>query len=185
GDFGFCPRARLYAFPFHQRCITDGDPVSVNAGDDTTTFYNFCVCDLAVYGITDFIQDGPGQRMVGFALHACKVYKRPVDVLPEVCLFCNFRVAKGQRACLVKNYRIHPAESAYDFTALEKDAVARTVPYAGDVGNGDADHQGAGTAEDEDRYGQFRRSEEHTSELQSRENLVCRLLLEKKKAPAL
>src|SRR5690606_39410675 len=28
-----------------------------------------------------------------------------------------------------------------------------------------------------------RRSEEHTSELQSRENLVCRLLLEKKKTP--
>src|SRR5207302_3715031 len=28
---------------------------------------------------------------------------------------------------------------------------------------------------------QLRRSEEHTSELQSRENLVCRLLLEKKK----
>src|SRR5690606_41759223 len=27
----------------------------------------------------------------------------------------------------------------------------------------------------------FERSEEHTSELQSRENLVCRLLLEKKK----
>src|SRR5690606_39322027 len=31
-------------------------------------------------------------------------------------------------------------------------------------------------------YGGFNRSEEHTSELQSRENLVCRLLLEKKKA---
>src|SRR5690606_40253208 len=30
-------------------------------------------------------------------------------------------------------------------------------------------------------YNSFRRSEEHTSELQSRENLVCRLLLEKKK----
>src|SRR5690606_24633333 len=29
--------------------------------------------------------------------------------------------------------------------------------------------------------GDFLRSEEHTSELQSRENLVCRLLLEKKK----
>src|SRR5690606_41146646 len=28
-----------------------------------------------------------------------------------------------------------------------------------------------------------RRSEEHTSELQSRENIVCRLLLEKKKRP--
>src|SRR5690606_39364712 len=31
------------------------------------------------------------------------------------------------------------------------------------------------------RTGGARRSEEHTSELQSRENLVCRLLLEKKK----
>src|SRR5690606_40721924 len=30
----------------------------------------------------------------------------------------------------------------------------------------------------------FERSEEHTSELQSRENLVCRLLLEKKKKMA-
>src|SRR5690606_40338227 len=30
-------------------------------------------------------------------------------------------------------------------------------------------------------YSSLRRSEEHTSELQSRENLVCRLLLEKKK----
>src|SRR5256886_7232272 len=29
--------------------------------------------------------------------------------------------------------------------------------------------------------GQFQRSEEHTSELQSQSNLVCRLLLEKKK----
>src|SRR5690606_41749844 len=28
-------------------------------------------------------------------------------------------------------------------------------------------------------FGRLRRSEEHTSELQSRENLVCRLLLEK------
>src|SRR5436309_7537619 len=30
-------------------------------------------------------------------------------------------------------------------------------------------------------FGRAQRSEEHTSELQSRENLVCRLLLEKKK----
>src|SRR5438270_6167017 len=30
-------------------------------------------------------------------------------------------------------------------------------------------------------HAQFRRSEEHTSELQSQSNLVCRLLLEKKK----
>src|SRR5258707_7149140 len=34
-----------------------------------------------------------------------------------------------------------------------------------------------------DRAGDFERSEEHTSELQSRQYLVCRLLLEKKKKP--
>src|SRR3712207_8888067 len=34
------------------------------------------------------------------------------------------------------------------------------------------------------RKGAQRRSEEHTSELQSRQYLVCRLLLEKKTAPA-
>src|SRR6267378_1577919 len=34
---------------------------------------------------------------------------------------------------------------------------------------------------DEDVFGRFSRSEEHTSELQSRRDLVCRLLLEKKK----
>src|SRR5690606_39526771 len=42
---------------------------------------------------------------------------------------------------------------------------------------------GTGCAAGEGRRGRFSlvRSEEHTSELQSRENLVCRLLLEKKK----
>src|SRR5690606_40367796 len=36
-------------------------------------------------------------------------------------------------------------------------------------------------AEDYGHWARIPRSEEHTSELQSRENLVCRLLLEKKK----
>src|SRR2546430_8924294 len=34
-----------------------------------------------------------------------------------------------------------------------------------------------------ERFSSSRRSEEHTSELQSQSNLVCRLLLEKKKTP--
>src|SRR5436309_8262725 len=38
-----------------------------------------------------------------------------------------------------------------------------------------------GTGEAHGRAEMMERSEEHTSELQSRENLVCRLLLEKKK----
>src|SRR5690606_39903110 len=40
---------------------------------------------------------------------------------------------------------------------------------------------GLGQHGEQEREGHDQRSEEHTSELQSRENLVCRLLLEKKK----
>src|SRR5690606_41624404 len=46
--------------------------------------------------------------------------------------------------------------------------------------NGTGDPAGAGAVGTSDA-GSVARSEEHTSELQSRENLVCRLLLEKKK----
>src|SRR5207302_11102511 len=42
-------------------------------------------------------------------------------------------------------------------------------------------HPGSRLADFRRRAGTVFRSEEHTSELQSRENLVCRLLLEKKK----
>src|SRR5436309_14094094 len=49
--------------------------------------------------------------------------------------------------------------------ALQVGDKAPDFTLEGGRGGGDADH----------------RSEEHTSELQSRENLVCRLLLEKKK----
>src|SRR3712207_7463200 len=44
---------------------------------------------------------------------------------------------------------------------------------------GEEDHH-----EDHDAEHDLHRSEEHTSELQSRQYLVCRLLLEKKKKPA-
>src|SRR5687768_18078089 len=47
------------------------------------------------------------------------------------------------------------------------------------------DAYGPGTSSDDESALQFwpSRSEEHTSELQSRLHLVCRLLLEKKKVP--
>src|SRR5690606_39305601 len=45
---------------------------------------------------------------------------------------------------------------------------------------GDLENLGQGTPDDKRYF--VTRSEEHTSELQSREHLVCRLLLEKKKA---
>src|SRR5436309_10997496 len=80
-----------------------------------------------------------------------------------------------------------PRSTLFPYTTL-----FRSQGRAGDLrgGAGSADHKGAGrrdrgvaqAARHECRFRRDRlRSEEHTSELQSRENLVCRLLLEKKK----
>src|SRR5690606_41794619 len=64
--------------------------------------------------------------------------------------------------------------SVYGFCPGQAFTFGRTAgdAFAGDWLLVDLEHRFAGDAE---------RSEEHTSELQSRENLVCRLLLEKKK----
>src|SRR2546427_9181206 len=60
------------------------------------------------------------------------------------------------------------------------------LPISCHTFSGDCRHFGRDTEPERDFSGliaefRFRRSEEHTSELQSQSNLVCRLLLEKKK----
>src|SRR3989475_5671849 len=65
----------------------------------------------------------------------------------------------------------HPVERRREALRAEA-AQLRTGPAAGDAPRGAARR---------DRGADRRRSEEHTSELQSQSNLVCRLLLEKKK----
>src|SRR5258707_5819709 len=57
-------------------------------------------------------------------------------------------------------------------------ATSSNVAYVFDFGTGCGDNSGPGSEVEDVR------SEEHTSELQSRQYLVCRLLLEKKKPPA-
>ena len=74
-------------------------------------------------------------------------------------------------------------------TVTVQDTVAPDITLGGS-GSGTVTHEGgttytedAATAEDavDGAVSVTTRSEEHTSELQSRRNLVCRLLLEKKK----
>src|SRR2546422_4672908 len=83
-----------------------------------------------------------------------------------------------------------PRSTLFPYTTLFRSHPRRPVlPALDRVVAGKSDHQvrdGALSARDQpavreprDRRG--RRSEEHTSELQSRLHLVCRLLLEKKK----
>src|SRR5690606_41088842 len=65
-----------------------------------------------------------------------------------------------------------PASSGWSVGSMPESPPRRAGGPAWLMCSGDDDHRG--------RPGRPQRSEEHTSELQSRENLVCRLLLEKK-----
>src|SRR5690606_40458748 len=77
---------------------------------------------------------------------------------------------------------------APDCTVLVTDDAAKIreadrviLPGVGAIRDCMAEMHRLGVVELVKEVSQDRRSEEHTSELQSRENLVCRLLLEKKK----
>src|SRR3712207_7924507 len=74
-----------------------------------------------------------------------------------------------------------PRSTLFPYTTLfRSDGVGHGVTHERQPAQDDEDtYRAAYDADEED--GQKRRSEEHTSELQSRQYLVCRLLLEKKK----
>src|SRR2546427_3665612 len=90
-----------------------------------------------------------------------------------------------------------PRSTLFPYTTLFRSAVAEGVgvgrleglaplTHHGEIGGlelghlpGDVDQVGAGI--EPPKQAVRERSEEHTSELQSQSNLVCRLLLEKKK----
>src|SRR5690242_21470436 len=84
-----------------------------------------------------------------------------------------------------------PGSTLFPYTTLfrsEGEAVAELLPRVAEAGADDAeedvewdiDARLRGDIDADDGRLHFRRSEEHTSELQSHVKLVCRLLLEKK-----
>src|SRR3712207_7135738 len=85
-----------------------------------------------------------------------------------------------------------PRSTLFPYTTLFRSLAAardrRVQPHrAAPEGELRADHRALRARSGRDGYpvGVSRRSEEHTSELQSRQYLVCRLLLEKKKSAIL
>src|SRR3989442_2625431 len=76
-----------------------------------------------------------------------------------------------------------PRSTLFPYTTLFRSLVfvGRVVAAVACMGHADLDQHMAGRGEAADLPAVHGRSEEHTSELQSRPHLVCRLLLEKKK----
>src|SRR5260370_15507434 len=76
-----------------------------------------------------------------------------------------------------------PRSTLFPYTTLFRSVVDAHDFDVAEVLHGSAEHHAADAAEavDTDLDRHICRSEEHTSELQSHLNLVCRLLLEKKK----
>src|SRR2546427_2109645 len=70
-----------------------------------------------------------------------------------------------------------PRSTLFPYTTLFRSQHAPRLPQAIDDLHEHGEERHAG----EDQHEALLRSEEHTSELQSQSNLVCRLLLEKKK----
>src|SRR3712207_8916969 len=80
-----------------------------------------------------------------------------------------------------------PRSTLFPYTTLFRSALLDRIPGIADLPGFSADGQlrlDAHHAARQAAYGAVDRSEEHTSELQSRQYLVCRLLLEKKNKPA-
>src|SRR2546427_1446995 len=69
-----------------------------------------------------------------------------------------------------------PRSTLFPYTTLFRSVAGRGI-----AGRSPGGHEAAGNADPAETRTVHRRSEEHTSELQSQSNLVCRLLLEKKK----
>src|SRR5207249_12326932 len=85
-------------------------------------------------------------------------------LFPYTTLFRSQQLGIGRAGGLARNRLV----------VIHADGIVRVQPDHAMVFHEDARHAVAGGRENE-------RSEEHTSELQSRFDLVCRLLLEKKK----
>src|SRR2546430_13365755 len=76
-----------------------------------------------------------------------------------------------------------PRSTLFPYTTLFRSSTVAVAPQAATVAeNYVAETEAVNTVEIRPRVGGVleKRSEEHTSELQSQSNLVCRLLLEKK-----
>src|SRR2546430_12183385 len=120
------------------------------------------------------------QRLFAFAFRYVQLKEDAEEMVQEVF----FRIWRGRAqwmpAGAVRNYLYLAVRNA-SRDRLERAAVARRLGRGGRVGQLATATEIQADLEAADLVAAVQRSEEHTSELQSQSNLVCRLLLEKKK----
>src|SRR5438874_13623768 len=90
--------------------------------------------------------------------------------------FCSFSGYGDHR-----DLHSFPTRRSSDLQLVMPPAVSTTIRARRRADTRDAQLFGAGSQGTQEACNGHTRSEEHTSELQSRRDLVCRLLLEKKK----
>src|SRR5690606_12269855 len=108
----------------------------------------------------------------------------PCDI-PELQLRSRLRGADGRISEALRALGHYRGQWQVDSELVEGDSPCWRVRVSLEPGEpvlvGDMTVRVEGEGAADPRFTRYLRSEEHTSELQSRENLVCRLLLEKKK----
>src|SRR5690606_41828242 len=109
-------------------------------------------------------------------------------VLDSLCQMCMCCIGHLTVFNLFPTRRSSDLDDAAGIDLVDTASLGEQVDGPGGGADVVVDRQVAGRDFDDDCTGRGDdvglRSEEHTSELQSRENLVCRLLLEKKKSGA-
>src|SRR5438445_11356025 len=173
------------------RSAKAGDTLVVLDDRDYTARLAQAEADLAVAlaGVSNRARVGQAEAQVAQAqanaekAHADLDRIKPLaekDIVPEQALdaadaaarAADAALAAAQAALLGADARVGAARAARDQAALNLSYTRISAPAEGVVSKKTVE------------VGQLVRSEEHTSELQSRQYLVCRLLLEKKKTCA-
>src|SRR5690606_41075294 len=117
----------------------------------------------------------------------------PISVHSAFEVFNGLAIEENRSGMVFIGFPVKPLHEVPErarLSAIQRLLIVELLPVPGLVVGGALGHQPSDSSEvlvlvwDPLRKKQVEsRSEEHTSELQSRENLVCRLLLEKKKKP--
>src|SRR5690606_21561857 len=127
--------------------------------------------------LKDIINEHPELKVVGIASNGLEAVNKAAELKPDI-ITMDFEMPVMDGVTAIKHIMANRSVPILMFSSLTYEGAKITLDA---LAAGALDFIPKDFAE----VSRNSRSEEHTSELQSRENLVCRLLLEKKKLHAI